>query len=140
MRGRISWKAVILSGAALFSGCASGGGGPSAAGVCEDRSRFGFPDRLSREQLEEVRAFIGGVGAPGADFFPITSSPPDVLNRREIARALEREYPPVLRDGKISGTAEVTMLVTESGRVEEVGVLKSAGHPRLDEAAIRVAQ
>ncbi|NNM04197.1 MAG: energy transducer TonB [Gemmatimonadetes bacterium] len=71
---------------------------------------------------------------------PISDSSPDLLNRGEIAQALEREYPVGLRDQRVSGTAHVTLLVTENGKVEHVEVSESAGYPALDKAAVRVAQ
>jgi TonB family protein len=140
MRATEYLRAIILSSTVLCLGCASGGGGHGSTALCQDRSRFGFPERLSQEQLEDGRDLVQRIGAAGAELFPISGTQPDILNRSEIAQALEREYPPTLRNQGISGTAHVTMLVTESGRVEHVEVSESAGHAALDQAAVRVAQ
>lgn len=140
MRAMICRGAIFLSSTVLCLGCASGGGGPSSTERCQDRSRFLFPERLSQEQLEDVRVFIQRIGAAGAELIPTSGTQPDLLNRSEVAQALEREYPPRLRDQGISGTAHVTLLVTEEGRVEQAEVSESAGHPALDQAAVRVAE
>jgi TonB family protein len=140
MRAMICRRAIFLSSAFLCLGCASGGKGDSSTAICQDRSRFGFPERLSQEQLEDVRGLVRSIGAAGAELIPISGTQPDLLNRSEVAQASEREYPPRLRGQGISGTAHVTLLVTETGRVEHVEVSESAGHPALDQAAVRVAE
>ncbi|MBI4541377.1 MAG: energy transducer TonB [Gemmatimonadetes bacterium] len=71
-------------------------------------------------------------------FTPMTVRP-DILNRDEVGRALEREYPPLLRDAGIGGTVVVWFFIDEEGRVQRTQVAKSSGHKALDEAAIRVA-
>jgi protein TonB len=71
-------------------------------------------------------------------FTPYTVRP-DIKNRAEIARALEAEYPPLLRDAGIGGTIQVWFFVDESGKVTRVIVNESSGHQALDEAALRVA-
>jgi len=108
--------------------------------MCQDRSRFGFPELLSQEQVEDVRSLVQGIGAAGAELIPILGTQPELLNRSEVAQALQRAYPADLRNQGISGTAHVTILVTENGRVEKVEVSESAGHAALDQAAVRVAQ
>lgn len=71
-------------------------------------------------------------------FTPFTVSP-SVKNRAEVARALEREYPPLLRDAGIGGTVDVWFSTDEDGRVKQTQVNESSGHPALDEAALKVA-
>ncbi len=72
-------------------------------------------------------------------FTPYTVRP-DIRNREEIGRALEREYPPLLRDAGIGGTAQIWFLVDESGTVRRVLLNQTSGHQALDEAAQRVAE
>ncbi len=71
-------------------------------------------------------------------FTPFTVKP-DLVNQREVQRALEREYPALLRDAGIGGTVLVYFFIDESGRVQKTQVNKSSGHSALDEAALRVA-
>ena len=71
-------------------------------------------------------------------FTPFTVAP-DITNRGEVQRALEREYPPLLRDAGIGGTVKVWFFIDEGGQVQDTRVNTSSGHTALDEAAIRVA-
>jgi protein TonB len=71
-------------------------------------------------------------------FTPYTVQP-DIKNRAEVARALEREYPPLLRDAGIGGTVQVWFFIDEQGRVQRTQVAESSGHKALDDAALDVA-
>ncbi len=71
-------------------------------------------------------------------FTPYTVSP-DITNRREVSRALEREYPPLLRDAGIGGTVKVWFFIDEDGKVQDTRVNTSSGHSALDAAALSVA-
>lgn len=71
-------------------------------------------------------------------FTPFTVRP-DVKNRREVEQALEREYPPLLRDAGIGGTVLVWFYIDEEGVVEQTRVHTTSGHRALDDAALRVA-
>jgi protein TonB len=71
-------------------------------------------------------------------FTPFTVAP-DIKNRSEVQRALQREYPPLLRDAGIGGTVQVWFFIDEAGRVQDTRVNQSSGHAALDEAAIAVA-
>ena len=65
-------------------------------------------------------------------FTPYTVRP-DIKNRAEVARALEREYPPLLRDAGIGGTVQVWFFIDEQGAVsEDAGerVLRAQGSGR----------
>lgn len=64
---------------------------------------------------------------------------PRMLNDAEVRRALEREYPPLLRDAGIGGTVEVGFYISEEGRVINTLIRSSSGHAALDDAALRVA-
>ena len=63
---------------------------------------------------------------------------PVLRNREEMARLLEREYPPLLRDAGVGGTAKVWFFLDETGTVVKTQVHTSSGHAALDEAAMRV--
>jgi protein TonB len=81
-----------------------------------------------------------GEGDLGANptFTPYTVAP-DITNRNEVVRALEREYPPLLRDAGIGGTANIWFFIDENGRVQDTRIQQSSGHEQLDQAALRVA-
>lgn len=71
-------------------------------------------------------------------FTPMTVRP-EVRNRAEVERALEREYPPLLRDAGIGGTVDVWFFIDEEGRIVNTVVDKTSGHTALDDAALKVA-
>ncbi len=71
-------------------------------------------------------------------FTPFTVRP-DLKNTNEVRRALEREYPPLLRDAGIGGTVNVWFFIDEQGRVIRTQVQQSSGHKALDDAALKVA-
>lgn len=71
-------------------------------------------------------------------FTPFTVAP-DILNRSEVVRAMEREYPPLLRDAGIGGTVRVYFFIDENGQVQDRRIDVSSGHQALDDAALTVA-
>ena len=71
-------------------------------------------------------------------FTPYTVRP-DLINQPEVERALEREYPPILRDAGIGGRVTVHFFIDEEGTVQNTLVAETSGHASLDQAALRVA-
>ncbi len=71
-------------------------------------------------------------------FTPFTVAP-SILNRQEVVRAMEREYPPLLRDAGIGGTVRVYFFIDEDGAVQDFRIDQSSGHQALDDAALAVA-
>jgi TonB family protein len=71
-------------------------------------------------------------------FTPFTVRP-EIVNRAEVERAMQREYPPLLRDASIGGTVDVYFFVDEEGVVRERRLQASSGYPALDAAALAVA-
>lgn len=71
-------------------------------------------------------------------FTPFTVAP-SILNRNEVIRAMEREYPPLLRDAGIGGTVRVYFFIDEGGAVQDFRIDESSGHQALDDAALAVA-
>ena len=71
-------------------------------------------------------------------FVPHTVKPA-YTNAAEVMRALEREYPPLLRDAGIGGTVQVAFFIDENGVVRNQVVEVTSGHKALDDAALRVA-
>ncbi len=71
-------------------------------------------------------------------FTPFTQAP-RLTNASEVARALERTYPPLLRDAGIGGDVIMWFFIDEDGNVLKTQLFKSSGYPALDEAAGKVA-
>ena len=71
-------------------------------------------------------------------FTPFTVAP-SILNRDDVVRAMEREYPPLLRDAGIGGTVRVYFFIDENGVVQDNRIDQSSGHQALDDAALKVA-
>jgi protein TonB len=61
-----------------------------------------------------------------------------VLQRSGLSRLLERHYPPVLRDARVSGRVVIELVVDEEGvPVEGSARVIEASHPAFGEAALR---
>jgi TonB family protein len=63
---------------------------------------------------------------------------PELRNRDEYARELQRRYPPNLRDAGIGGTVVLWIRIDESGAVRDTRVFTSSGYDLLDEVAHEV--
>jgi len=72
-------------------------------------------------------------------FTPYTVSP-SILNKSEVVRAMEKAYPPLLRDAGTGGTVIVYFFVGADGTVQRTRIFRSSGHPTLDAAALSVAK
>lgn len=85
---------------------------------------------------------LEGEGRPsvedGPTFTPFTVAP-SILNRLDVVAAMEREYPPLLRNAGVSGTVRVYFFIDQEGRVQDKRIDRSSGHEALDDAALRVA-
>ena len=61
-----------------------------------------------------------------------------VLDRNGLSRALERHYPSVLRDSRVSGRVVIELIVDENGRPRPGSArVVDASHPAFGEAALR---
>ncbi len=72
-------------------------------------------------------------------FTPMTVRP-RIVNASEVNQALTENYPPLLRDAGIGGTAHVWFFIDADGTVQKTQIQKSSGHDALDQAALRVAE
>lgn len=118
-------KAAALTGLAtgvIVLACMAPG--PEGEGVVEPP----LADRPNGMELSSMPSFT-----------PFTVSP-SLLNRDEVGVALEREYPPLLRDAGIGGTVNVWFRIDATGRVVQTQIKKSSEHPALDEAALTAAE
>jgi TonB family protein len=71
-------------------------------------------------------------------FTPMTVRP-RLRNADAVREALTENYPPLLKDAGIGGTANVWFFIDDEGRVAKVQINKSSGYDALDAAALRVA-
>ncbi|MGH7444422.1 MAG: TonB family protein [Longimicrobiales bacterium] len=71
-------------------------------------------------------------------FTPYTIAP-ELTNREEVSTALEANYPPLLREAGIGGSAIVWLLINENGDVQRSIIKNATGHDALDQAALHVA-
>jgi TonB family protein len=94
---------------------------------------------LVRENATRMRVAAAQRNAELPRFTPFTE-PPRLLNRPEIGRALEQNYPPLLRDAGIGGQVMLWFNIDERGRVARAVLQRSSNYPALDDAAIRVAE
>ena len=99
-------------------------------------SRTTFRDNPVRDLPPPTRIAPDTTDVP--HFTPWTVMP-DIKNRAALTRAMEREYPSLLRDAGIGGTVTVWFLIDEDGEVVQTLINQSSGHQALDEAALRVA-
>jgi len=72
------------------------------------------------------------------EFVPVTVNP-ELQNRPAIERALQRAYPPLLRDAGVTGDVLVWVFLNEEGMVTKTQIKQTSGVPQLDEAALGVA-
>lgn len=71
-------------------------------------------------------------------FTPYTT-PPRFLDPAEARQRVQLEFPPLLRDAGVGGTARVHIFVDAQGRVVKAELDKGSGHAALDAAAVRAA-
>lgn len=72
-------------------------------------------------------------------FVPMTVRP-RLLNRDEVLRAAERNYPPLLRDAGIGGQVEVWLFLDVDGSIVKTQLKTPSQYAALDAAALKVAQ
>jgi TonB family protein len=75
----------------------------------------------------------------GPVFTPMTARP-YLQNPEEVAQALARHHPPLLRNAGIGGTVRVWVHIDTQGRVQQAQLAGSSGYDALDQAALRVAE
>ena len=115
---------------------------PALSGDRKIEAWVAFPVSFQLRAVEEAPPATVGARPDPADgpvFTPFTEAP-NLINREEVVAALEREYPPMLRDAGVVGTVAVWVFIDESGIATDVRVKDSSGQPALDDAALRVAR
>ena len=99
----------------------------SGEGVEGGRSTGNANVKVTAENIEAAPVFT-----------PYTVKP-ELQNADAVRHALERNYPPLLRDAGIGGTVLLWALIDESGTVIRTQVKQGSGHEALDQAASKVA-
>ncbi|HUG40460.1 MAG TPA: energy transducer TonB [Longimicrobiales bacterium] len=95
------------------------------------------PERWAARPLEAPPA---GSGADDrVPFVTPMDVAPRLLNAAEVQRALQRHYPPVLREAGIGGVVALWFHIDERGRVMETRIQRASGYDDLDGAALAVA-
>ncbi len=95
-------------------------------------------EAYTAEQLAPPPAGTGSDPSLVPHFVPTTVRP-ELRNRADVERALERLYPSMLRDAGIGGVAHVWFYISETGSVVRTMLNESSGHDGLDDAALKVA-
>jgi TonB family protein len=66
---------------------------------------------------------------------------PSLSNSSDVQRALERNYPPLLRDAGVGGTVQLSFRVNEDGRVDPSTIeVVSSDNEQFSEAAKKVVE
>ena len=109
---------------------------PLAGDPLKDFAKPGDPPGLpSKDRPGSGR---GDTELPGG--FEVRSVAPALLNPHDVQRALERNYPAMLRDAGVGGRVILWLLLDESGHVLETKVRESSGQTAFDNAARKVGQ
>jgi periplasmic protein TonB len=67
--------------------------------------------------------------------------PPRLANRSDVQRALDRNYPPLLRDAGITGDVSIRIRVLSSGRVDPDSMsIERLTHDAFNDPAFRSAE
>jgi TonB family protein len=88
-------------------------------------------------RVDTVVIAVGTDTVPALDISAVDTRP-RITNTAEVARAIEAEYPPLLRDAGVGGTVTLEMVAGADGSVRGVRVV-SASNPAFGEAAVRAA-
>lgn len=117
----------------------------AGAGASDGQAAEAEAEAVRRQAVEEARERAAEATAaerprrpPLPVIMPYTMKP-EYTNPDEIRAALEREYPPLLRDAGVGGTTIIWFFINERGEVENERVATTSGSDALDEAALRVA-
>jgi TonB family protein len=90
---------------------------------------------------------VGTTAVPGEPTTDLSARPvftpytvkPRLLNPAQVQAAIQREYPPLLRDAGVEGQTIAWFYIEASGRVTKAQVVESSGSRELDRAALKVA-
>lgn len=96
-----------------------------------------FEDNPART-MPEPPTGSGTVSVSDAPTFTPYEVRPEFRNPTDYGRALERAYPPMLKDAGIGGTVVLWVFINEAGEVENTRITQSSGYEQLDRVAEQV--
>jgi TonB family protein len=114
--------------------------GAVAPGAVEERQRRADAVQRMRDEAQRAAGTSVAPASPDEPVFTPFEVRPELRNRSEVARALQANYPSMLRDAGIGGTAGVWVFIDEEGTVRQARINNSSGHPDLDAAAEMIAR
>lgn len=83
----------------------------------------------------------GGGDKPDGPYPPEMVEEPPMLDRTGLSRALERNYPSLLRDSRVSGRVFIELVVDENGYpIPNSARVIEASHPAFAEATLRMVE
>ena len=82
----------------------------------------------------------GGDDGGSGIIFTHAEQMPEIKNRAEVVKALQREYPPTLRDAGMGGVVTLAIQIGLKGEILDVRIHASSNSKMLDDAAMRVAK
>lgn len=99
------------------------------------------PPPLPTRPIPESRPLTEADVVPGEvyELHQLTTVP-RALNMREMATALERAYPPALRQARVQDANIATLVVDTQGTVVEAAITTPARRPEFDEATLGVVR
>lgn len=65
---------------------------------------------------------------------------PEIRNRTELKRFLQRNYQPIYEYSGATGVVQVSFWINEGGQVEKAEIVKSSGSRSLDRLALRISR
>jgi TonB family protein len=99
------------------------------------------PPPLLMPTIEESRPLSEADVVPGEiyELHQLTTQPRPI-NMRVVATALERAYPPALRQARVQDANIATLVVDAQGTVVEAAITSPARHPEFDQATLGVVR
>lgn len=113
--------------------------GPDAGAAAEATAAAPTGDTAPASAAATAASWAGNGPSPSVATAP--PLPPATLSIRSVSYRVppELQYPPAARQAQEQGRAWVRLLVDAAGNPQQVGLARSSGHPRLDEAAVATA-
>ncbi len=113
----------------------------AACGVIRITSRRGarLAEAARRVRIPGDAPIESPASGDGYTAFSPEMERPSLRNAKEVSRALERHYPPLLRDAGIGGTVMMLFRIDRAGGIAGYEIGQSSGRAELDAAAAKVA-